>query len=218
MIGNHTKPTQGFAVIISAPSGAGKSTVCRKLLSRDRSLRYSISCTTRPPRAGERDGRDYFFLSMEEFKKKMHRHDFIEYAEVHDHFYGTPKSFIEDETSRGNVVILAIDVKGAKSVREKRPTSTVTVFLVPPSWRSLEERLTHRKQDDSEVVRRRLSNAPGELSQAKNYDYIVVNDSLDEAVAQIEAIITAERIRTSRRDLSALGLKDAVAAAGRRND
>lgn len=207
MTGDNLDVRKGFAVIISAPSGTGKSTVCRKLLQRDRSLRYSVSCTTRSPRPGEKDGRDYHFLHPEEFKRKIHRHEFLEWALVHDHYYGTPKRFLDEQVAAGHVVILAIDVQGAESVLGKRPDA-VTIFLMPPSWRSLEERLSQRRQDDRDAVRRRLSNAPSELSQAKRYDYVVVNDSLPEALRQIESILTAERLRTSRRDLAALGIKD----------
>ncbi|MBI5203213.1 MAG: guanylate kinase [Elusimicrobia bacterium] len=205
--------SQGFAVIFSAPSGAGKSTVCRKLLQKNRNLRFSISCTTRAPRPGERDGKDYHFLSLEEFKRKIHRDEFLEWALVHDHYYGTPKRFFDDTLSDGGIVILAIDVQGAHSIRRKRP-QTVTVFLLPPSWRSLRERLQGRRADAKEVVERRLANAKGELSQARYYDYLVVNDNLAEAVSQIEAVITAERLRVGRQDLSLDGLPDL--AAGRR--
>lgn len=204
---------QGFAVIVSAPSGAGKSTVCRKLLARDKDLRYSISCTTRAPRSGEKDGRDYHFLPVEEFKRRIHRDEFLEWALVHDHYYGTPKRFFDDELAEGNVVILTIDVQGAHAVRRKRP-QTVTVFLMPPSWRSLRERLQGRRADAKDVVERRLQNARGELSQARYYDYLVVNDNLAEAVANIDAVITAERLRVGRQDLSLDGLPDL--AAGRR--
>lgn len=205
--GSTPQASRGFALVISAPSGAGKSTVCRMLLERDPGLRYSVSCTTRPPRPGERDGRDYHFLDEAEFKRRIHGHDFLEWAHVHDHYYGTPRRFIEVETAAGRIVVLAIDVQGAESIRRRRP-DTVTVFLLPPSWRSLEQRLHRRRLDPAETVKKRLSNAPAELSHAKNYDFLVVNDSLERAVREIESIIAAERLRTSRRDLAALGVKD----------
>lgn len=195
----------GFPVIISAPSGTGKSTVCREILRRNRSLRYSVSCTTRPPRPGEKDGRDYHFLASEDFKRKIHRDHFLEWAVVHDHYYGTPKDFLDRQLEAGRVVLLAIDVRGAQAVRRKRPNA-VTVFLAPPSWNSLQERLSRRRQDPAESVVRRLSNAPAELSQAKHYDYLVVNDSLDEAVRHIECVLTAERLRTCRQDTSLPGI------------
>lgn len=194
----------GFPLIISAPSGTGKSTICRKLLQADKSLRYSVSATTRFPRPGERNGKDYFFLGLEEFKKKIHRNDFLEWAMVHDHYYGTPRRFVEDQIADGRIVLLAIDVQGAEAIRKRIPA--VTVFVIPPSWRSLEERLNHRRQDPADAVYRRLSNAPLELNQARHYDYIVVNDHLDKAVQEIEAIITAEKLRTSHQDLSVYSL------------
>ncbi|MBI4425744.1 MAG: guanylate kinase [Elusimicrobia bacterium] len=198
---------QGFAIIISAPSGTGKSTVCRKLLQRNKDLRYSISCTTRPPRGAEKDGRDYHFVSVDEFKRRIHRDEFLEWALVHDHYYGTPRRFLDQEAAAGNVVLCAIDVQGAQSIRRKRP-DTVTLFLMPPSWRSLRERLQGRRQDAKDVMERRLANARGELSHARRYDYLVVNDSLTEAVEQIEAILMAERLRTARQDPASAGLPE----------
>ena len=192
---------QGFSIILSAPSGTGKSTLCRRLLQRDKSLRFSMSCTTRYPRPGEKNGKDYHFMSVEEFKKKIHRNEFLEWAVVHEHYYGTPRRFLDDQVAAGRIVLLAIDVQGANAIRKRMPA--VTIFVIPPSWRSLEERLNARHQDPVDSVYKRLSNAPAELNQARHYDYLVVNDSLDEAVAQIEAIITAEKLRTSRQDLSA---------------
>lgn len=195
----------GFPLILSAPSGTGKSTVCRRLLGRDRSLRYSVSCTTRPPRQGERRGRDYHFLGVEEFRRRARRGDFLEWAGVHGHCYGTPRRFLEQQVEAGRVVILAIDVQGARAVRRRRGDA-VTVFLLPPSWRSLEQRLERRRADPSDAVARRLRHAPEELRRAKEYDYLVVNDALERAVRQIESIIAAEKLRASRQDLGALGI------------
>lgn len=194
----------GFPLILSAPSGTGKSTLCRKLLQRDKSLRYSISATTRYPRSGEKNGKDYFFIGIDEFKKKIHKNEFLEWAVVHDHYYGTPRKFVEEQVASGHVVLLAIDVQGANAVRKKIPA--VTVFIIPPSWKSLEERLNHRHQDPVDSVYKRLSNAPAELDQARHYDYIVVNEDLDKAVGDLEAIITAEKLRTSHQDFSAFSL------------
>lgn len=195
----------GFAVIISAPSGTGKSTVCKKLLQRDKTLRYSLSCTTRTPRPDEKNGRDYHFLSMDEFKRKIHKDDFLEWASVHGNYYGTPKSYFDESINEGKILMLAIDVQGASAIHRKRPDS-VTVFLMPPTWQHLEQRLSSRRHEARETLAKRMANAPAEVAKAKDYDYLVVNDSLDEAVEQIEAIISAEKRRTSRQDLSAFGV------------
>lgn len=187
-------------VILSAPSGTGKSTICRKLLQRRKGeLGYSISCTTREPRPGERHGKHYFFLTKEDFKRKIQRNEFLEWAIVHDQYYGTPRAFIEDAIKDGQQLLLAIDVQGAAAIRRKIPDA-VLIFVVPPSMESLKERLAARR-DASESVAKRLANSKGEMSYAKNYDYIVVNDELEQAVDQIEAILTAETLKTSRQEI-----------------
>jgi guanylate kinase len=191
---------KGALVIISAPSGTGKSTVCRKLLQRRKELRYSVSCTTRAPRPGERSGRHYHFLGTEDFKRRIQRHEFLEWAMVHGHYYGTPRRFIEESVKDGHLVLLAIDVQGAAAVRRKLPDS-VLIFLLPPSWKALKERLAGR-HDASDSVAVRLTNARAELQEAHRYDYLVVNDDLERAVDQIECVLTAELLRTSRQDLS----------------
>src|SRR5579885_768782 len=190
---------KGALVIISAPSGAGKTTICRKLLARRKDLRYSISCTTRAPRPGEKNGKHYFFLTREEFKRKIQRNEFLEWAVVHDEYYGTPRHFIDQQIKAGDDTLLAIDVQGAAAIRRKIPEA-VLIFLVPPSMESLKERLAARR-DSSDSVAKRLANSRGELTAAKNYDYLVVNDELEKAVDQVEAILTAERLRTSRQEL-----------------
>ena len=193
---------KGALVIISAPSGTGKSTVCRKLLQRRKDLRYSVSCTTRGPRPGEKHGRHYHFLDQEEFKRRIQRHEFLEWAMVHGEYYGTPRPFIDDSLAAGHWVLLAIDVQGAAAIRRRLPDS-VLVFLVPPSWEALQQRLAGRR-DDSGSVAVRLANARGELAAAKRYDYLVVNDELERAVDQIECIMTAESLRIARQELAGL--------------
>ena len=193
---------KGALLIISAPSGAGKTTICRKLLARRKDLRYSTSCTTRAPRAGEKDGKDYFFVSPEEFKRKIARGEFLEWAMVHDEYYGTPRRFVEDVIKTGDSVIMAIDVQGAMSLRRKHPAA-ILVFVLPPSLDALKSRLA-RRRDSVEAVAKRLANSRGELAAAKNYDYVVINDDLEKAVAQISCILTAETLRTSRLDPSHL--------------
>jgi len=187
----------GFLVIISAPSGTGKSTVCRKLRHRNAALRYSISCSTRARRPTERNGEHYDFLTISRFEKLRREGNFIEWAEVHGNLYGTPKKFIEREVRRGNIVLLDIDVQGADAIIRRLRSSAVTIFLLPPSWRSLEDRL-RRRQDTFESIGTRLVNARKELKHAKHYDYWVVNDSLMMAVKQVEAIILTERLRPGR--------------------
>ena len=189
---------KGALLIISAPSGAGKTTICRKLLARRKDLKYSTSCTTRFPRPGEKHGKHYFFLSREDFKRKIQRGELLEWAMVHDEYYGTPRSFVEDQIKRGLNVIMAIDVQGAMSIRRKHPAA-ILVFVLPPSMDALKARLAGRR-DASEVVAKRLANSRGELAAAKDYDYVVVNDDLARAVDQISCILTAETLKTSRLD------------------
>jgi guanylate kinase len=195
--------SSGFLVIISAPSGGGKSTVCRKLRSRDSSLRYSISTTTRKPRPSEINGKHYRFVSEREFHRLQRRGAFLEWAEVHDNYYGTPKAYIDRATKSGDVVLMDIDVKGAALIKKKRKDA-VSIFLFPPSMQSLRERLRLRKDTDS--IETRMANARDELRQAKAYDYWVVNDSLQTAVKQVEAIILAERHRAERQATKGLGV------------
>ncbi|OGR87060.1 MAG: guanylate kinase [Elusimicrobia bacterium RIFCSPHIGHO2_02_FULL_57_9] len=194
---------KGVLIVISAPSGTGKSTICRRLLERREELRYSMSCTTRLPRPGEKTGRDYFFVTKEEFKRKISRSEFLEWAVVHDHYYGTPRHFIESTVKKGRNVLLAIDIQGASSIRRKLPEDSVLIFLAPPSLESLKQRLAGRR-DCSQSVAKRLANSKEELVAAKDYDYLVVNDDLDKAVSQIEHIVTAEGLKVSRQDISAL--------------
>ena len=189
----------GALLIISAPSGAGKTTICRKLLARRRDLRYSISCTTRAPRPGEKNGRSYFFISREEFQRRIRRGEFLEWAVVHDEYYGTPKRFVENETAAGRHVVMAIDVQGARAVRRRYP-SAILVFVLPPSLRALKSCMTRRGGQDADETAKRLANSRGELAAAKDYDYAVVNDDLQKAVEQISCILTAESLRTSRLD------------------
>lgn len=191
---------EGFLVLISGPSGSGKSTICRKLRQRDRSLGYSISYTTRKRRPSELDGTDYFFVSQQEFASMRRKGAFLETATVHGHLYGTPRAAIDKEVSRGGVVLMDIDVIGAETIRRKRGNMGVSVFLLPPTWNTLEERLRSRK-DTHDTMRVRMTNARTEFKQTKYYTYWVINDSLNTAVKQIEAIIMAERLKPGRHTL-----------------
>ncbi|MBI4054674.1 MAG: guanylate kinase [Elusimicrobia bacterium] len=187
---------QGRLVVISAPSGTGKSTLCRELLKRIPNLIYCVSCTTRPPRPAEQNGRDYFFLTESEFRKRAKEEYFLEWAEVHGHLYGVPKDFIREKVREGRDVLLPIDVQGGASVRRAFRNS-VLIFLAPPSWESLESRLRGRGMEEG-ALQRRLQTARGELARVPEYDYLVVNDDLDRASQDVEAILRTESLRVRK--------------------
>jgi guanylate kinase len=188
----------GLLFVISAPSGGGKTTLSDRLLKKDPRLIRSVSATTREPRAGERDGVDYFFMREDAFQRQVRRRAFLEWAEVHDHCYGTPAPQVRKNQRAGRDVLLVIDVQGGLSVKRQDPRA-VLIFIQPPSLKVLKARLEGRGTDSAETVRRRLQNARWEMSLAARYDYNVVNQNLAEAVAQVQAIITAERLRTEGR-------------------
>lgn len=179
---------KGRLFIISAPSGTGKSTVVANLLKRIPDLVYSVSFTTRPPRAGEHEGRDYRFVDVTTFKKLINEDFFAEWAEVHGAFYGTPRLDIEDAVRSGKNVVLDIDVQGGMALKKRYPKA-VTIFLAPPSFEELKERLAGRKTDSCAVVARRLKNATREMSFKDRYEYCIVNDDLKRACDEIAAII-----------------------------
>ena len=188
---------QGFLLVISAPSGAGKSTVCRRLSARDRRVFQSVSATTRRPRPGEREGEHYRFLSKPEFRRWVRGGRLLEWARVHGNHYGTPRAPVERGIRQGRTAALAIDVQGAASVRRRLKGRVVTVFLLPPSWAVLRRRLCGRNEPAASR-RLRLANARDEMRRAGSYDYWVVNDDLKTAVRQIEAIVQAKRLRVHR--------------------
>lgn len=191
-----------FPIVLSAPSGAGKTTIARELLARRGDVGYSISCTTRAPRPGERDGVDYHFLSRADFDAAIARGEFAEWADVHGQRYGTLKSEVERVMQDGKHVMLDIDVQGARQLRQ-RFLESVTIFVVPPSLEALVARLTGRKTESAEALALRLRNARMELAEAEQYQHVVVNDTLDAAVAKVSAIIDEET--TKRERLPALG-------------
>lgn len=189
------KQQRGQLIILSGPSGAGKGTVCQAATAHNPNLKISISATTRAPRGEEQNGVEYFFLDKADFEKKIEEDAFLEYAKVHDHYYGTPKAHVLQMLDEGTDVILEIDVQGAAQIKEKLGFG-VLIFIAPPSIQVLKERLVNRKTDSDAQIQLRMKNALTELKQAEHYDYVIVNDTVDQAVADLEAIIRAERCRT----------------------
>ena len=185
------------AFVVTSPSGGGKTTICRRLLERDGKLRFSISSTSRPPRPGERDGVDYFFVSEEEFEEGIERGRFLEWAIVHGHRYGTDRAATEELLEGGHDVLLDIDIQGADSVREAIP-DCVRVFILPPSREAMTRRLRDRATDGEEALERRIGIAAEEMSRARDFDFAVVNDDLETAVGEVGAIIAAERLKLKR--------------------
>jgi guanylate kinase len=188
-----------FPVILSSPSGGGKTTIAQKLLSLRKDLGYSVSCTTRPPREGELNGRDYHFLAVEKFKRGQDAGEFAESAEVHGHLYGTLRAEVARVLSSGRHVIMDIDVQGAQQFSAAFPES-VLIFILPPSADALIDRLTARGTEDAKSLIRRFRSAKEELKSIDLYEYVVVNDRIDSAVAAISSIIDAEALKRSRND------------------
>ncbi len=195
---------QPLLIVLSAPSGAGKSTLCNRLLAELPSLAYSVSCTTRPPRGAEVDGRDYFFLSPEDFQRRVERGDFLEHATVHDHCYGTLRSTVEDCLGAGRSVLMDIDVAGAEQVRQALaalPANAtlragfLDLFIRPPSLEELRRRLLARNEDTAEQIELRLRNAAVEMAQSARFRHTVVNDDLERAYAELRRIILESHAR-----------------------
>jgi guanylate kinase len=186
-----------FPVILSSPSGGGKTTITRLLLVRRSDVGYSISCTTRPPRSGERDGTDYFFLTREVFEARRRRGEFVESAEVHGNLYGTLRSEIERVLASGKHVVMDIDVQGARQISSAYGDA-LRIFLLPPSAETLVQRLSGRGTEDASVLARRFRNAREELRAASSYDYVVVNEQLESTYDRVSAIIDAESVRRVR--------------------
>lgn len=191
---------KGIIFVISAPSGTGKTTLCEKLLKLLPDLKLSISHTTRKPRNGEKNGIDYYFIDKETFKKMIDTDEFVEWAEVYGNFYGTSKKAINSLISNGYDILLDIDTKGAKNIKKLYPDS-VLIFILPPSLDELERRLINRNEDKN-VIKLRLSKASQEISQYRSYDYVVINDNIEQASSNLLCIIHAERLKTKRIDNS----------------
>ena len=188
----------GQLIIVSAPSGAGKDTVVRELMKKDNTNRWvSVSATSREPRKGEKDGVDYYFLSKEEFEEKIKEDYFLEYAEYAGNYYGTPKEYIKKNLDKGIDVILIIEIQGANLVKKQIPEALL-IFIMPPSLKTLVKRLKKRGTDSNDKIIKRFHTAYNEINEVTKYNYVVVNDKLEDAVNKVESIITSEKCRVDR--------------------
>lgn len=188
---------EGLLFVLSGPSGVGKNTVLKKVLAKRTDLTYSISATTRPPRGQEVDGVDYYFLSKEQFWAECQNNGFLEWAEIYGHYYGTPKKQVLALLQKGQHVILDVDIQGAAQIRQNY-ANAVLIFLHPPSITELTRRLRERKTEDEDAIKKRLAYLEKELAAVTSYDYVVVNDQLEEACRRVEAIINAEEVKVTR--------------------
>lgn len=188
----------GTLIVLSGPSGAGKGTICNELLKQVDTLNLSISMTTRSPRESEVDGKDYYFVTKEQFEEYIAKGNFLEYAKVHgDNYYGTPKNKVEEILSSGRDIILEIDIQGALEVKEKMKEG-IFIFIMPPSMRELKDRLVKRNTESKDKIIERFKNAYKEINEVTKYNYIVINDEVQSAVDKVKAIILAEKCRVDR--------------------
>ena len=188
----------GTLIVLSGPSGAGKGTICNELLKQVDTLNLSISMTTRSPRESEVDGKDYYFVTKEQFEEYIAKGNFLEYAKVHgDNYYGTPKNKVEEILSSGRDIILEIDIQGALEVKEKMEEG-IFIFIMPPSMRELKDRLVKRNTESKDKIIERFKNAYKEINEVTKYNYIVINDEIQNAVDKVKAIILAEKCRVDR--------------------
>jgi guanylate kinase len=189
---------RGLLLVISSPSGAGKTSLAQRLTGEFGDLSLSVSCTTRPPRPGEKDGREYHFIDRAKFDEMVRENAFLEWADVHEHLYGTPKTAALEQLTTGRDVLFDIDWQGARDIRSAVPEDTVSIFILPPTLAALERRLHTRAQDSFDVIARRLARARGEIGHWLEYDYVIVNDDFDAAYAKLAVIYEAERSRRVR--------------------
>lgn len=187
----------GILLVLSGPSGAGKGTICRKLLESSPELKLSISATTRQARTGEVEGVNYLFVSREEFTRMVEKAELLEWAEVYGNYYGTPSQYVREQLNSGQDVVLEIDIQGAMQVKKQFPQG-IFIYIMPPSLEELADRIKKRGTDSMEVILKRLSCANEELSCAHNYNYIVVNDEVEEAVQKVQSIIVSEKCKAER--------------------
>jgi guanylate kinase len=189
---------RGLMLVLSSPSGAGKTTLSRQLLDNDKQIQLSVSCTTRQKRPGERDGVDYRFIDTATFRGMIERKEFLEYAEVFGNYYGTPKAPVDEALATGRDVLFDIDWQGTQQLRDRGRADLVTVFILPPSTRDLEKRLLTRAQDPKEIVAQRMARAADEMSHWAEYDYVVVNRDIATSLSNLKAILTSERLKRER--------------------
>jgi len=187
----------GLLIVLSSPSGGGKGTIVSRLLNELDSIKLSVSATTRLPRPGEKDGVHYFFIEKKEFEDMIEAGEVLEYAEYCDNYYGTPQKPVEEWTKVGTDVILEIEVAGGAQIKEKMPNS-VSIFILPPTMQVLESRLRNRGTESDEMINKRLEAAKTEIQHAKDYDYVVFNDKLEDAIEEVKTIIKAEKLKFSR--------------------
>jgi guanylate kinase len=200
---------KGLLIVLSGPSGAGKGTICSAYLKRNPEAELSISVTTRKPRVGEKEGVNYYFTDIESFEKMIKENKFLEYAKVYGNYYGTPREYVEEKLAAGFDVLLEIDIQGALQVKEKFPEG-VFIFIIPPSMEELKRRIVKRGTENAEAIFTRFQSAYRELNYICQYNYVVVNDRVEEAVRKIEAIVLAEKCRVVRNKGLYLGLEGGV--------
>jgi guanylate kinase len=191
---------RGLMFVLSSPSGAGKTTLSRQLLAREAGISMSVSVTTRTKRPGEENGKDYHFIDRSEFDHMVDKGDLLEHAEVFGNCYGTPRSYVEEHLQGGEDVLFDIDWQGTKQLRKTAPDDLVSVFILPPSIGELERRLHARAQDSAEVVAKRMAKAVSEISHWEEYDYVIINKDIDEALVKITSILQAERLKRTRQE------------------
>jgi len=195
---NDLNNKKGVMLVLSSPSGAGKSSICKSLMNLDTNLSLSISTTTRKRRPNEKSGEDYIFVNTEEFKKMLRNDHFLEHASVFDNYYGTDKSLVENKINNGKDLIFDIDWQGAQQLREKMREDIVSIFILPPNKQELERRLKSRGQDSDEVVKKRMDGASAEITHWAEYDYVVINEDLNQSVNAVLGILKAERMKRTR--------------------